>query len=82
VTSGVSKVSEMLGGADSRKVPETSDKRFETMLSIASLSSAPRIACWRTSAPSSVRRRLRVERSSRRTPRAFPVKIESVGGFP
>ena len=61
-------MSETLGGADSFKVPETSESRFETTLSTASLSSALRTACSRTSAPNSVRRRLRVDRSSRRTP--------------
>ena|SRR6476661_10580260 len=60
---------ERLGGAESRRVPDTSDKRFETILSTASLSSALRTAWSSTSAPSSVSRRLRVDRSSRRTPR-------------
>src|SRR5258708_31367619 len=58
----------MLGGADSRRVPETFDSWCDTMLSTASLSSAQRCACSRTSDPTSVSRRLRVERSSRRTP--------------
>src|SRR5258708_35066697 len=50
------------------QMPETVDSWFETMLSTASLSSALRWACSRTSDPTSVSRRLRVERSSRRTP--------------
>src|SRR5215472_16328290 len=58
----------MLGGAESRKVPETSDSRFETMLWMDSQSSAQRTACSRTSAPSSVSRNLRVDRSISRTP--------------
>src|SRR5260370_31238612 len=58
----------MLGGDQSRNKPETCDIWFDGMLSTVSLSSAP---CWaysRTSDPTSVSRRLRVERSSRRTP--------------
>ena len=35
--SGASKVSEMLGGAERRNVPDTSDRRFETILRTASL---------------------------------------------
>src|SRR5260370_32672739 len=58
----------MLGGDESRNKPETFDIWFEAMLSTVSLSSA---LCWaysRTWDPTSVSRRLRVERSSRRTP--------------
>jgi hypothetical protein len=58
----------MLGGAESRNTPETLDRWFEAMLSTASLISALCWACSRTSDPISVSRRLRVERSSRRTP--------------
>src|SRR5882762_7426912 len=58
----------MLGGAASRNSPETFDRWFEAMLSTASLSSVLCWACSRTSDPTSVSRRLRVERSSRRTP--------------
>src|SRR6266849_736168 len=58
----------MLGGAASRNTPETFDRWFEAMLSTASLSSVVCWACSRTSDPTSVSRRLRVERSSRRTP--------------
>ena len=53
-------MSETLGTADSLSVPETSDSGLETTLSTASLSSALRAACSRISAPSSVKRRLRV----------------------
>src|SRR6202023_198867 len=63
--------SEMLGGDESRNKPETFDIWFEAMLSTVSLSSA---LCWaysKTSDPTSVSRRLRVERSSRRTPSWF-----------
>src|ERR1700741_344905 len=66
--SGASKETEMLGGAESRSSPETLDRWFEAMLSTASLSSTVWRACSRTSDPTSVSRRLRVERSSRRTP--------------
>src|SRR5258708_7424229 len=58
----------MLGGAESRNTPETFDRWFEAMLSTASLSSALCWACSKTSDPTSVSRRLRVERSRRRTP--------------
>jgi hypothetical protein len=60
--------SEMLGGEESRKTPETFERWLEAILSTASLSSALRWACSKTSDPTSVSRRLRVERSSRRTP--------------
>ena len=42
---GASKVSEMLGGDASRKLPETCDKRLEAAFSMVSLSSnhAPRV---------------------------------------
>jgi len=49
--SGASSVSEMLGGAESRKTPPTVDNWFETRLSTASLSSALRWACSKTSVP-------------------------------
>ena len=54
----------MLGGAQSRNVPETTDILFEIMPLTASLSSLICLACSRTSAPSSVSRKLRVDRSS------------------
>src|ERR1700751_2575105 len=66
--SGASNESEMLGGAGSRSSPETFERWFEAMLSTASLSSTVWRACSRTSDPTSVSRRLRVERSSKRTP--------------
>jgi hypothetical protein len=61
---GLSSVSEMLGGAESRNVPETFDSLLEIMLSTASLTSTLRIACSRISDPKSVSRRLSVERSN------------------
>src|SRR5580692_11283633 len=69
-TIGASSESEMLGGAASRRFPETFERWLEAMLSIASLISAPRWAYSRTSEPTSVRRRERVERSIKRTPSA------------
>jgi len=54
---GASKVSEMLGGEASRSVPETCDRRLEATLLTASLSSAIRRACSRTSEPASVSRK-------------------------
>src|SRR5580693_6358886 len=69
-TIGASSESEMLGGAASRRFPETFERWLEAMLSIASLISAPRWACFSTSEPTSVRRRERVERSIKRTPSA------------
>src|SRR5580698_6266201 len=66
--SGASNESDMLGGAESRSSPETFDRWFEAMLSTASLSSTVWRACSRSSDPTSVRRKLRVERSSKRTP--------------
>lgn len=65
---GASNESEMLGGAESRSSPETFDRWFEATLSTASLSSTVWRACSRTSDPTSVSRKLRVERSSKRTP--------------
>src|SRR5580698_8622337 len=66
--SGASNESEMLGGAESRSSPETFDRWFDAILSTASLSSMVWRACSRSSDPTSVSRRLRVERSSKRTP--------------
>src|SRR5258708_10793492 len=64
---GASSESEMLGGAERRSSPETFDRWFEAMLSTASLSSTVCRACSRTSDPTSVSRRLRVERSEEHT---------------
>src|SRR5580658_5488797 len=69
-TIGASSESEMLGGAASRRFPETFERWLEAMLSIASLISAPRWAYSSTSEPTSVRRRERVDRSIKRTPSA------------
>src|SRR6202044_1970495 len=69
-TIGASSESEMLGGAASRRFPETLERWLEAILLIASLISAPRCAYSSTSEPTSVNRRLRVERSIRRTPSA------------
>src|ERR1700723_1797684 len=69
-TIGASSESEMLGGAASRRFPETFERWLEAMLSIASRISAPRCAYSSTSEPTSVRRNERVERSIRRTPSA------------
>src|ERR1700747_2100117 len=67
-TNGASSESEMLGGADTRSVRETCERWLEAILSTASPSPAVCWACSRTAEPTSVRRILRVERSSRRTP--------------
>jgi hypothetical protein len=67
-SSGASNESEMLGGAESLSVPDTFARWFETIPSTASVSSALCRACSRTSEPTSVSLRLRVERSRRRTP--------------
>src|SRR6516164_1854079 len=65
---GARNESEMLGGAASRNSPETVDKWFEAMLSTASLISVLCCACSKISAPTSVSRRFRVDRSINRTP--------------
>jgi len=58
----------VLGGAASRNSPVTVDRRFEAMLSTASLISELCLACSNTSEPTSVSLRLRVDRSIKRTP--------------
>jgi hypothetical protein len=58
----------MVGGAEIRSVPETRALWLDAMLPTASLSSAVRCACSSTSEPTSVRRKLRVDRSMSRTP--------------
>src|SRR6201997_804937 len=60
----------MLGGAASRRFPETFERWLDAIFSIASLISAPRCAYSSTSEPTSVRRNERVERSIKRTPSA------------
>ena len=66
--SGTRTVSEMLGGADDLSVPDPSDRPSAFTLSSASLISARDRACWMTFVPLSVRRMLRVDRTSRRVP--------------
>src|SRR5579863_3200389 len=69
-TIGASSESEMLGGAASRRFPETFERWLDAIFSMASLISAPRWAYSSTSEPTSVRRNERVERSIKRTPSA------------
>src|ERR1700722_2478961 len=69
-TIGASSESEMLGGAASRRFPETFERWLDAIFSMASLISAPRWAYSSTSEPTSVSRNERVERSIKRTPSA------------